>query len=84
LGPGSAAAVEGDVALEYRTMPLAGAVHPERQNGKLPFGRMRRCRVRCFTDGAVIGSRASFVPDAPFSGASPLSFIPGLCAIFRS
>jgi hypothetical protein len=34
---------------------------------ELPFGRMLRCRVRYFTDGAVIGSR-QFVDEA-FAGA---------------
>jgi putative transposase len=29
----------------------------ERRLGEIPFGRMLRCRVRYFTDGAVIGSR---------------------------
>jgi len=33
------------------------------QNGKIPFGKMLRCRVRYFTDGAIIGSR-SFVDEA--------------------
>ena len=28
------------------------------QRGDIPLGRMLRCRVRYFTDGAVIGSRA--------------------------
>lgn len=31
--------------------------------GELPFGKMLRCRVRYFTEGAVIGTR-SFVDDA--------------------
>jgi len=35
----------------------------ERKLEELPFGRMLRCRVRYFTDGAVIGSRA-FVNEA--------------------
>jgi putative transposase len=30
----------------------------EKRMGEIPFGRMLRCRVRYFTDGAVIGSRA--------------------------
>lgn len=34
-----------------------------RQEGEIPFGKMLRCRVRYFTDGAVIGSRA-FVDEA--------------------
>jgi REP element-mobilizing transposase RayT len=34
-----------------------------RATGEIPFGRMLRCRVRYFTDGAVIGSRA-FVNEA--------------------
>ena len=29
----------------------------EKRLGEIPFGRMLRCRVRYFTDGAVIGSR---------------------------
>ena len=29
----------------------------EQRMGEIPFGRMLRCRVRYFTDGAVIGSR---------------------------
>ena len=33
------------------------------QDGEIPFGKMLRCRVRYFTDGAVIGSRA-FVDEA--------------------
>jgi hypothetical protein len=32
-------------------------------DGEIPFGRLLRCRIRYFTDGAVIGSR-SFVDDA--------------------
>jgi REP element-mobilizing transposase RayT len=39
----------------------------EKRMGELPFGRMLRCRVRYFTDGAVIGSRA-FV-NAAFASA---------------
>jgi putative transposase len=35
----------------------------EKQMGEIPFGRMLRCRVRYFTDGAVIGSR-EFVNEA--------------------
>ena len=35
----------------------------EKQLEEIPFGRMLRCRVRYFTDGAVIGSRA-FVNEA--------------------
>jgi len=35
----------------------------ERQAEEIPFGRMLLCRVRYFTDGAVIGSRA-FVNEA--------------------
>jgi hypothetical protein len=33
------------------------------QDGEIPLGKMLRCRVRYFTDGAVIGSR-SFVDEA--------------------
>ena len=39
----------------------------EKRMGELPFGRMLRCRVRYFTDGAVIGSR-EFV-NAAFANA---------------
>ncbi len=39
----------------------------EKRMGEVPFGRMLRCRVRYFTDGAVIGSR-QFVNQA-FAGA---------------
>jgi REP element-mobilizing transposase RayT len=39
----------------------------EKRLGEIPFGRMLRCRVRYFTDGAVIGSR-QFVDEA-FAGA---------------
>ncbi|HEX7261642.1 MAG TPA: hypothetical protein VF258_07485 [Luteolibacter sp.] len=34
-----------------------------RQDGEISFGKILRCRVRYFTDGAVIGSR-SFVDEA--------------------
>ena len=98
-----AALWNGDVAVEYRRILLAGAgerieerveqsgemkklvkrkgltkeqLDAERQRmlevaekrmGEIPFGRMLRCRVRYFTDGAVIGSR-EFVNSA-FSAA---------------
>jgi REP element-mobilizing transposase RayT len=39
----------------------------EKKMGEIPFGRMLRCRVRYFTDGAVIGSKA-FVNES-FAGA---------------
>jgi REP element-mobilizing transposase RayT len=39
----------------------------DRRLGEIPFGKMLRCRVRYFTDGAVIGSR-EFVNEA-FAGA---------------
>ena len=29
----------------------------EKRMGEIPFGRMLRCRIRYFTDGAVIGSK---------------------------
>jgi hypothetical protein len=35
----------------------------EKKQEEIPYGRMLRCRVRYFTDGAVIGSR-SFVNEA--------------------
>lgn len=36
----------------------------ERENaGEIPLGQLLRCRIRYFTDGAVIGSR-SFVDEA--------------------
>jgi putative transposase len=37
------------------------------QNGELPFAKMLRCRVRYFSDGAVLGSR-EFV-NAAFTSA---------------
>ena len=40
------------------------AAEREREkDGEIPFGKLLRCRVRYFTDGAVIGSR-SFVDEA--------------------
>ena len=33
------------------------------KDGEIPFGKLLRCRIRYFTDGAVIGSR-SFVDEA--------------------
>ncbi len=39
------------------------AAREEETDGEIPFGKMLRCRVRYFTDGAVIGSR-SFVDEA--------------------
>ena len=35
----------------------------EKRDGEIPFGKMLRCRVRYFTDGAVIGSK-EFVNEA--------------------
>ena len=37
------------------------------RDGEIPLGKMLRCRIRYFTDGAVIGSR-NFVDEA-FAGA---------------
>jgi hypothetical protein len=46
------------------------AVACEREkDGEIPFGKMLRCRVRYFTDGAVIGSR-NFVDEAFASARS--------------
>ena len=42
-----------ELATEKQRLHDAG----EKRMGELPFGRMLRCRVRYFTDGAVIGSR---------------------------
>jgi hypothetical protein len=39
------------------------AAREAEQAGDIPLGKMLRCRVRYFTDGAVIGSR-SFVNEA--------------------
>lgn len=39
------------------------AERERKKDGEIPFGQMLRCRVRYFTDGAVIGSR-SFVDEA--------------------
>ena len=51
-----------------RTRKGMSAAEVERENerakqGDIPLGRMLRCRVRYFTDGAVIGSRV-FVNEA--------------------
>jgi hypothetical protein len=35
----------------------------KKKDGEIPFGKMLRCRVRYFTDGAVIGSK-EFVNEA--------------------
>jgi len=43
----------------------AGAELELEQDGKIPFAKMLRCRIRYFTDGAVIDSR-SFVDEAFF------------------
>ena len=45
----------------------AAAEREQSQEGEISLGKMLRCRVRYFTDGAVIGSR-SFVNEA-FAGA---------------
>ncbi len=39
------------------------AEHEREKDGEIPLGKMLRCRVRYFTDGAVIGSR-NFVNEA--------------------
>ena len=44
-------------------LSAAEAERAKEQAGDLPLGRMLRCRVRYFTDGAVIGSRG-FVNEA--------------------
>ncbi|MCB1129853.1 MAG: hypothetical protein KDN05_01915 [Verrucomicrobiae bacterium] len=44
-------------------MSAAEAERERERDGELSTGRMLRCRVRYFTDGAVIGSR-SFVNEA--------------------
>lgn len=59
------------VALEYRKLLMAATVGKSSETGRndpagegdLPFAKVLRCRVRYFTDGAVIGSR-SFVNEA--------------------
>ena len=63
-----------DVSREYRKLLMAGAAETsdkpqadKPQTGELSMGNMLRCRVRYFTDGAVIGSR-NFVNEA-FAGA---------------
>jgi putative transposase len=55
----------GKVALDAEKQRLLEA--EEKRMGELPFGRMLRCRVRYFTDGAIIGSR-EFV-NAAFTSA---------------
>jgi hypothetical protein len=39
------------------------AAREREMDGEIPLGKMLRCRVRYFTDGAVIGSKA-FVDEA--------------------
>lgn len=41
----------------------AEAEREQENDGEIPLGKMLRCRIRYFTDGAVIGSR-SFVDQA--------------------
>ena len=48
-------------------MARAAETSDKPQAGELSMGKMLRCRVRYFTDGAVIGSR-NFVNEA-FAGA---------------
>jgi hypothetical protein len=48
-------------------MSAAEAEEEQQRAGELSLGKMLRCRVRYFTDGAVIGSRG-FVNEA-FAGA---------------
>ena len=43
--------------------PAEAELEKEPGQGEMPLGKMLRCRVRYFTDGAVIGSR-SFVNEA--------------------
>ena len=42
---------------------LQDAENERGMDGEIPLGRMLRCRVRYFTDGAVIGSRG-FIDEA--------------------
>jgi hypothetical protein len=44
-------------------MSAEEVVGEKEKQGGIPLGKMLRCRVRYFTDGAVIGSR-SFVNEA--------------------
>ncbi len=43
--------------------PENEAVREQQVDGEIPFGKILRCRIRYFTDGAVIGSRR-FVDEA--------------------
>ena len=71
LMAGAAEKFEARVGRDGRTetrrkrkgMSEAEVKKEEEQAGVIPLGRMLRCRVRYFTDGAVIGSR-SFVNEA--------------------
>lgn len=62
-----AARVARDGSTEtQRTRKGMNAAETERENGlegEISIGKMLHCRIRYFTDGAVIGSR-SFVNDA--------------------
>jgi hypothetical protein len=44
-------------------IPKEQAEGEREQEGEIPFGKMLRCRIRYFSDGAVIGSRI-FVDEA--------------------
>ena len=52
-----------ETTLNRKGMSAAEAEREKERAGELSMGKMLRCRVRYFTDGAVIGSR-SFVNEA--------------------
>lgn len=50
--------VGGDARAAAASIPLAEVQRVLAQGGRLPLAAILRCRVRYFTDGAVLGSRA--------------------------
>ncbi|MEX1048603.1 MAG: transposase [Akkermansiaceae bacterium] len=56
---------DGEIALKTlrKGMSKKDAEKEDAKDGEIPFGKMLRCRVRYFTDGAIIGSH-DFVNDA--------------------
>jgi hypothetical protein len=58
---------EPETKRKRKGMSAEEVAREQEKHGEIPLGRMLRCRVRYFTDGAVIGSR-SFVNEA-FAGA---------------
>ena len=54
---------EPETKRKRKGMSAEEVAREQEKHGEIPLGRMLRCRVRYFTDGAVIGSR-SFVNEA--------------------